>query len=70
MTTLTLNQFGSLSSAIFRQAPRKSFAARLAALQAKQEQHRTSLVEAVSIAGYSVAASLPVLSLAWMFIAV
>ena len=68
MTTMTFD-FASSSSFVKLRAPRKSFAARLAALQAKQE-HGASLADAAAVVGRGALASVPFAMLAWMFVAV
>ena len=68
MTTMTLDFAGDRSFLKIR-APRKSFAARLAALQAKQE-HGVSLVDAAGVVSRGALAFVPFAMLAWMFVAV
>ena len=77
MTTMTMN-FGSnvLAPAAFHgnsfvkpRAPRRSFAARLAALQARHEQSE-QVVDIAGVVARSVLALVPFTVLAWVFVAV
>ncbi len=67
MTTIAFNQTSFISSA--ERAPSVTFAARLAALQARQEQ-AAGLSSAAGIAARGVLAMVPFLTLAWIFVAV
>jgi hypothetical protein len=67
MTTLSYNDFSDVRYVAANRSPRKSFAARLAALQAAQEQspHLTTVFAA---AGRIAAAAIPVGVMAYLFV--
>ena len=66
MTTLSFNQADTHFSSV--RTPRTSFAARLAALQARHEQatHHTAIA---GVVGRGALALVPFLGLAWVFVA-
>ena len=66
MTTLSFNQADTFFSNV--RAPRASFAARLAALQASHEQ-KMQAANVLGVIGRGGLALVPFLGLAWVFVA-
>jgi len=67
MTTMTFNDAASYTYYVAPRSPKLSFAARLAALQAKQEQV-PHLSDAAGMAGRFALALVPFSVLAWVFV--
>ena len=66
MTTMTFNQAGTYFQNV--RTPRVTFAARLAALQARHEQAEHQSV-VLGVVARSALALVPFVTLAWMFVA-
>ena len=67
MTTMSFADTGAHTYFAANRSPRQSFAARLAVLQARQEQS-PGLSAAVGVAARVALAAVPVSAMAWLFV--